>query len=68
METNRQGMLWHELNPLMPKSDQQLISPSNIVPESQIIVTGRKDMINHSKCSWLLNKFSFSVTQEMCRE
>ena len=68
MEINKQGMLSYELSPLMPKSDQHLISPSNIAPESQIIVTGRKDIINHLKCFWLFNKFSFLVTQEMCRE
>ena len=51
MEINKQGMLSYELSPLMPKSDQHLISHSNIAPESQIIVTGRKDIINHLKCS-----------------
>ena len=32
-------------NPLTPKSDQHLISPDNITPESNIRVTRKKEMI-----------------------
>ena len=33
------------VNLLTPKSDQHLISPNNITPESHIYVTRRKEMI-----------------------
>ena len=35
------------INPLSPKSDQLLISPHNITPESNIKVTGIKEMITN---------------------
>ena len=35
------------LNPLTPKSDQLLISPDNITPESNIKVTGIKEMTTY---------------------
>ena len=35
------------LNPLTPESDQLLISPYNITPESSIKVTRIKDMTNN---------------------
>ena len=34
-----------KINPLTPKSDQHLISPYNITPESRIKVTRKKEMI-----------------------
>ena len=57
------------LNPLTPKSDQILISPYNYITlESNVKVTGIKEMITYISSSWFLNKFSLSVLQEMYRE
>ena len=56
------------LNPLTPKSDQHLISPYNITPESHIKVKRIKEMINKYTSFWLLNKFSLSAPWEMYRE
>ena len=39
-------MMLGSLNPPMPKSDQHLISPNNITPESHIKVKRIKEMIN----------------------
>ena len=39
-------MMVGSLNPLTPKSDQHLISPYNITPESHIKVKRIKEMIN----------------------
>ena len=49
------------LIPLTPESDQLLISPYNITPESNIEVTRIMDMTNNLQSSWFLNKFSSSV-------
>ena len=46
-ETNENSGLFHILNPLTPKSDQHLISPYNITPESNIKVTRVKQMITN---------------------
>ena len=35
------------INPLSPKSDQLLISPYNVTPESNTEVTGIKEMITN---------------------
>ena len=35
------------LNPLIPKSDQHLISPYNITPESHIRVMRKKEMVTN---------------------
>ena len=35
------------MNPLTPKSDQHLISPYNIIPESHIKATRIKEMITY---------------------
>ena len=56
------------LNPLTPKSDQHPISPYIISPESNIYVTRIEKMIINLRSSWLLNKFSLSVSKEMYRE
>ena len=50
------------------ESDQLLISPYNITPESNIKVTRIKEMITNLKSSWFLNKFLLSALQEMYRE
>ena len=50
-----------KINPLTPKSDQNLISPYNITPESHIKVTRKKEMIINNRRSRLLNKFSLSA-------
>ena len=47
--------------PLTLKSDQLLISPYNITPESNIKVTRIKEMITNLKSSWFFNKFSLSA-------
>ena len=49
------------INPLNLKSDQLLISPYNITPESNIKVMRIKEMITNQKGSWLSNKFSLSA-------
>ena len=60
-------LMWKEfefvcgINPLNPKSDQHLISPYNITPESHIKVMRIKDMVNREGNFWLANKFSFSA-------
>ena len=53
--------LYIYVNPLTPKSDQNLISPYNITPDSGIKVMRVKEMIPYRRCSWLLNKFSLSA-------
>ena len=55
-------------NPLSPEIDQYLISPNNIILISNIVVTRIKEMITNYRSSWLLNKFSLSVPQEMYGE
>ena len=50
-----------KFNPLTLKSDQQLISPYNITPESSIKVMRIKEMITNLRSYWLLNKFSSSA-------
>ena len=47
--------------PLTLESDQLLISPYNVTPESNIKVTRIKEMITNLKSSWFLNKFSLSA-------
>ena len=48
------------INPLNPKSDQHLISPYNIIPESHVKVMRIKEMITgEGWIFWLANKFSF---------
>ena len=39
------------VNPLTPKSDQNLISPYNITPDSGIKVMRVKEMIPYRRCS-----------------
>ena len=53
----------HKLNPLTLKSDQHLISPYKIIPESHIKVMRIKEMITSTSI-----KFSLSAPQEMYRE
>ena len=50
-----------KFNPLTLKSDQQLISPYNMTPESSIKVMRIKEMITNLRSYWLLNKFSSSA-------
>ena len=45
-------------DPLIPQSDQHLISPFNIILESNIKVMRIKEMIINWRISWLLDKFS----------
>ena len=49
------------IKPLIPESDQHLISPYNITPESNIHVMRIKEMIINWRTTWLLNKFSLSA-------
>ena len=49
------GLNW--INPWTPKSDQHLLSPYNITPESHLRVTRIKEMITNQSSSWLLTKF-----------
>ena len=49
------------IKPLIPESDQHLISPFNITPESNIKVVRIWEMIINWRTSWLLNKFSLSA-------
>ena len=55
-------------NTLIPESDQHLISPFNITPESHIKVMRIKEMIINWRTSWLLNKFSLLAHKEIYRE
>ena len=55
-------------NPLILKSDQHLISPNNISPDSNIKIIGIKEMITNLRRSWLLSKFFLSAPLEMYRE
>ena len=48
-------------DPLPPMSDQHLISPYIITPESNIKAMRMKGMITNQISSWLLNKFSLSA-------
>ena len=52
------------VNPLIPESDQHLISPFNITHESNIKVMRIKEMIINWRTSWLLNKFSLQAHLE----
>ena len=56
------------INPVIPMSDQERISPHNISPESHIKVMRIKKMITNKRSSWLLNKSSLSTPLEMCGE
>ena len=47
--------------PLNPKSDQHLISPYNVTPESHIKVMRMKEMITNERSFWSVNKFSLSA-------
>ena len=51
----------HSINSLNPKSNQHLISPYNITPESHIKVMRIKEMITNQRSFWLVNKFSLSA-------
>ena len=51
---------WY-IKPLIPESDQHLISPYKITPESNIKVVRIWEMIINWRTSWLLNKFSLSA-------
>ena len=46
-------------------SDLHLISPFIITPESHIKVTKITEMVANHRSSWLVNKFSMSVPQEV---
>ena len=50
-----------DLNPLTPESDQHIISPYNITPESHIRLTRIKEIITNYRGSLFLNKFSLSA-------
>ena len=54
--------------PLTPESDQHVISPFNIIPESNIKVMRIKEIIINWRTSWLLNEFSLPAHWEMYRE
>ena len=54
-------------NLLILKSNKHLISLYNITTESNFKVTRIKEMIANLRSAWLLNKFSLSAPQEMCR-
>ena len=49
------------MNPLNPKSDQNLISPYNITPESHNKVMRIKEMITNERSFWSVSKFSLSA-------
>ena len=49
-------------NPSTPWTDQHLISPYNIIPETHIKVVSVKDMITYKSNSWLLNRFFLSAS------
>ena len=51
-----------------PKSDQILISPYIITPESNIKAMRIKEMITNLESSWFSSKFSSSALEEMYRE
>lgn len=51
-----------------PKSDCCLISPHLITPESNIKVLRVKEMITIGRSSWLFDKISLLISQEMCSE
>ena len=53
---------------LIPMSDQHLISPQNIILESNVEVTRVTEMITDHTNSYLFYKFSLSEPQEMYRE
>ena len=58
-----QGQMTKDSWTLKPsKSDQHLISPYNIIPESNIKVRRIKEMITYQRSSWSLKKFSLSAT------
>ena len=50
------------LNPLTPKSDQLLISPYNITPESNIKITRIKEMTTEQPIELLIFKQIFLVS------
>ena len=54
-----------KFNPLTLKSDQQLISPYNMTPESSIKVMRIMEMITNLRSYRLLNKFSSSAPYKM---
>ena len=47
--------------PVNPKSDEHLISPHNVTPESHIKVMRIKEMVTREGRFWLANKFSLSA-------
>ena len=61
--TVQRYLLPHSVNPLTPWSDQHLISPYNIIPESPSKVLRIKKIIIKYRNSCLLNKFSFPAPQ-----
>ena len=58
------GLGKHFINPLNPKSDQHLISPPNITPESRIKVMRIKEMVTMKGTFRLARKFSLSASWE----
>ena len=61
--TVQRYLLPHSVNPLTPWSDQHLISPYNIIPESLSKVTRIKKIIIKYRGCCLLNKFSLPAPQ-----
>ena len=57
----------HCLSLLISKSDQHLISPYIITPESHIKIMRIKEMITNYRSLWFLNKFSLSAGKK-CTE
>ena len=49
------------LQPCDPKGNRHLMSPYNIIPESNINITRIMKMIHNLRSSWLLNKFSLLI-------
>ena len=54
--------------PLTTKSDQHMISPNNIINESNIKVRWIKQIITNKRSFLLLNKFSLLASKEMLGE
>ena len=60
----RPGLRSFRVKPLNPETDQHLISPYSNMAESFIKIMRIKETIA-TKEAWLLNKFSFSVSEEV---
>ena len=62
---NNKGKVNKKLPLLTPMSNEYLICPYDLIPESNFKVMRIKEMITKLRSSWFLNKSPLSAPQEM---